>query len=144
MLKKIIFISLFFISTTLASSFVELPSRFDVTQTVNKLIDVIKTKQGFQVFAVVDHEKNALSVSMKMPQTVLILFGNPTAGTLLMQENPLMAYELPLKILVAHKRGKAIISYRDPRWLAQTYSLYGSKILGEIDKVLKEISSSCL
>lgn len=144
MFKKTIFVFLLLLSTTFASSFVEIPSRLDVTQTVNKIIDVINTKPGFKVFAVVDHEKNALSVSMKMPQTVLILFGNPKAGTELMQANPLMAYELPLKILVSYKRGKAIISYRDPNWFAKVYGLYSSQVLAKMDRVLKEISGSCL
>jgi uncharacterized protein (DUF302 family) len=127
-----------------ASSFVEIPSRMNVTDTVNEIISNIGNAKGFKVFAVVDHEKNAMSVSMKMPQTVLIIFGNPKGGTMLMKANPLMAYELPLKILVTHKRGKTIISYRDPNWFANVYGLYGSPIITKIDRVMKKLVSSCL
>lgn len=132
------------LSSALASSFIEIPSKFNVTKTVNTLIKQIEAQKGFKVFAVVDHEKNAISAGLKMPQTVLIIFGNPKGGTMLMKANPLMAYELPLKILVTHKRGKTIISYRDPHWFANVYGLYGSPIIKKIDKVMKKFVISCL
>jgi len=143
-LKRVLFIFIIFLTPSLGSSFIEIPSQYTVTDCVNKIIKSIDEKHGFKVFAVVDHEKNAMSVSMKLPQTVLIIFGNPKGGTKLMQANPLMAYELPLKILLTHKRGKTIISYRDPNWFSNVYGLYGSPVIKKLHQVMKSIVSSCL
>ena len=144
LIQKILLTFALLFTSLHASSFVEIPSRMNVTDTVNEIISNIGKAKGFKVFAVVDHEKNALSVNIKMPQTVLIIFGNPKGGTMLMKANPLMAYELPLKILVTHKRGKTIVSYRDPNWFANVYGLYGSPIINKIDTVMKKLVSSCL
>lgn len=142
--KKIILVLLLWQSSIFASSFVEIPSKFSVSDTVDKIIEKIDDKKSFKVFAIVDHEKNALSVNMKLPKTVLIIFGNPKGGTKLMQANPLMAYELPLKILVTHKRGQTIISYRDANWFANVYGLYNSPIIKKIEMLMKNLVASCL
>ena len=127
-----------------ASSFVEVPSKYDVAKTVAMISKAIKDQKGFSIFTIIDHTKNAKSVHLKMPQTQLIIFGNPKAGTKLMQANKLMAYELPLKILVSHKRGKTIITYRDPQWLATNYQLYKHPVIPKMKKMMKHFVSSCL
>ncbi len=37
---------------------------------------------------------------MSLRKTTVLVFGSPMVGTLLMQKNPLVAFELPLRILV--------------------------------------------
>ena len=131
-------------STLWASSFVEIPSSFGVQQSAEKIIEGIKAQNGFTLFAIVDHQKNAKSVALEMPETLLIIFGNKSAGTALMNQNPLMGYELPLKILISHKRGRTIISYRDPAWYVKTYGLSSHGIIAKMDEILKNIVATCL
>lgn len=143
-MQKIFLLSIFFTLSIHASSFIEVTSNFSVNKTVATLSKAINAHKGFSVFTVIDHHKNAQKVKMKMPETKLIIFGNPKAGTLLMQANPLMAHELPLKILVTRKNGKTIISYRNPQWLATNYQLYKHPVIPKMEKIMKFFISSCL
>jgi len=53
-----------------------------------------------------------------MPDTKLLIFGSPKAGTPLMLAAPSVALDLPLKILVAEgEQGGASISYNSPHYL---------------------------
>lgn len=63
------------------------------------LKEVLK-KRKIPIFAVYDHGENAKTVGMEMPETIVIVFGNPSIGTKLMLENAAIALELPLKIAI--------------------------------------------
>jgi uncharacterized protein (DUF302 family) len=61
---------------------------------------------------------------MTMRPTKLLIFGNPKAGTPLMQAAPSIAIDLPLKILVAENAERKVwISYNSPRYLQQRHGL---------------------
>jgi hypothetical protein len=53
-----------------------------------------------KVFVVIDQSAEAQRVGLHLPQTTLVVFGNPIAGTRVMQTAPLVAIDLPLKVLV--------------------------------------------
>ena len=52
-----------------------------------------------------------------------MVFGNPQAGTLLMQSDPRVGIELPLRILVWEGEDGVRLGYEDPRGLAGEYDL---------------------
>jgi len=56
--------------------------------------------RGITIFAPIDHKKAAEAVGENMQPATVLIVGNPKVGTALMQENTLLAIELPLKILV--------------------------------------------
>ena len=56
------------------------------------------------------------------PETVVV-FGNPRAGTPLMQDDPRIGIELPLRIVVWSSDDATMIGYNDPRELADTYEV---------------------
>jgi len=59
-----------------------------------------------------------------MPNTKLLIFGNPKGGTPLMLATPSVAIDLPLKILVAEDAtGKVSLSYNSPAYLEQRHGL---------------------
>ena len=61
---------------------------------------------------------------MKMPDTKLLIFGNPKGGTPLMLASPSVAIDLPLKLLVAEDaNGRCIISYDSPQYLQQRHGI---------------------
>lgn len=74
-------------------------SVFGVAESVSRLQAALK-KMGVPVFATFDHGKNAEEVGMSMPPAVVTVFGAPSVGTKLMQANPAICLELPLKIAV--------------------------------------------
>jgi uncharacterized protein (DUF302 family) len=92
-------------------------------QTVEKLESALKAK-GVTLFALIDHSGEAEKVGMKMLPTKLLLFGNPRAGTPLMQAAPRSALDLPLKVLVWQDAGGTVwLSYNSPAFLQERHGL---------------------
>jgi uncharacterized protein (DUF302 family) len=102
---------------------VSMPSNHSVEETVARLQSILKSK-GITLFALVDHSGEAAKVGMKMPNTKLLIFGNPKGGTPLMLASPSIAIDLPLKILIAEDaQGKVQISYNSPEYLKERHGL---------------------
>jgi uncharacterized protein (DUF302 family) len=96
-------------------------------RTVDETVDKIKSllvNRGIKLFAFIDHSGEAEAIGMKMPPTKLLVFGNPKGGTPLMLASPMIAIDLPLKILVAEDaNGKRWISYNSPQYLKNRHGL---------------------
>ncbi len=93
---------------------------------------------GQTIFAEIDQGAAAASVGLEMRPTTLFVFGNPRAGTPLMQEAPLIGLDLPLKLLVWREdSGETKIAYRNVMPLGAVYGANGSgERLAQIDKAL--------
>ena len=99
------------------------PSKLSADETVARLQSILQAK-GVKLFAIVDHSGEAANAGLKMPNTKLLIFGNPRAGTPLMLASPSAALDLPLKILIAEDAaGKVWISYNAPSYLQARHSL---------------------
>ncbi|HEY2843064.1 MAG TPA: DUF302 domain-containing protein [Bryobacteraceae bacterium] len=86
-------------------------------QTVRKLEESLRAK-GITLFAVIDHSGEAEKAGMRMPNTKLLIFGHPKAGTPIMLAAPSAALDLPLKILVAEDgAGEVWLSYNSTSYL---------------------------
>jgi len=93
------------------SEVTRLESAFAFTDTVQKLRSALEGK-GFTIFAAIDQREAARSVSLDMPPTTLLVYGNPKGGTPLMLAAPDFGLELPLKILVREEAGgKVLVVY---------------------------------
>ncbi len=102
---------------------VTLPSRRSVPDTVS-LLERILQEKGVKLFALIDHSGEAEKVGMHMPDTKLLIFGNPKAGTPLMIASPGIAIDLPLKLLVWEDAGgQAWISYNSAAYLQARHGL---------------------
>lgn len=102
---------------------VRIASVHSVQETVAKLEAILLAK-NVKLFTIVDHSGEAEKAGLTMPNTKLLIFGNPKGGTPLMLASPGVALDLPLKILVAEDTaGKVWISYNAPAWLQQRHNL---------------------
>jgi uncharacterized protein (DUF302 family) len=102
---------------------IDIPSNHSVDQTVERLKGILQAK-GAALFALVDHSGEAEKAGMKMPNTKLLIFGNPKAGTPVMLAAPSIAIDLPLKILVREDSGgKVWISYNSPAYLQERHNV---------------------
>ena len=102
---------------------IDIPSNHSVDQTVERLKGILQAK-GAALFALVDHSGEAEKAGMKMPNTKLLIFGNPKAGTPVMLAAPSIAIDLPLKILVREDSGgKVWISYDSPAYLQERHNV---------------------
>jgi uncharacterized protein (DUF302 family) len=79
--------------------------------------------RGLTVFAQFDHAAGAREVDMELAPEIVVVFGNPRAGTPLMQDDPWIGIELPLRIVVWSSSDAARIGYNDPRELAAIYEV---------------------
>jgi uncharacterized protein (DUF302 family) len=94
-----------------------------VEETVARLVALLGAR-GIKVFAVIDQRAEARAVDLDLRETTLVVFGNPVAGTPLMQAVPLAALDLPLKVLVWADGDRGTqVSYADPSVVAARYGL---------------------
>jgi uncharacterized protein (DUF302 family) len=98
-----------------------LSSQHSVADTVAKLEAMLIAK-NVKLFTVVDHSGEAEKAGLKMPNTKLLIFGSPKAGTPLMLATPSAALDLPLKILVSEDtEGRVWVSYNSPKYLQERH-----------------------
>ena len=100
---------------------VTLPSPCGATETVDRLKSLLDQK-NIQVFAHIDHAAEAKKVGLPLRPTQVLIFGNPLAGTPLMQSQQTIGLDLPLRVLIwEDDAGKVWLTYRRPEFLAQRY-----------------------
>jgi uncharacterized protein (DUF302 family) len=74
------------------------------------------------VFAHIDHAAGANKVGLPLRPTQVLIFGNPQAGTPLMQGRQTIGLDLPLRALVWEDgEGKVWLTYRRPELLARRH-----------------------
>jgi uncharacterized protein (DUF302 family) len=74
-------------------------SPFSVAETLKRLREILQS-HALTLFAQINHSEEAKRVGLTMQEAHVLIFGNPKAGTPLMIAAPLLALELPLKVLV--------------------------------------------
>ncbi len=79
-------------------------SPYGLDATVKRLLSTIEGR-GLRVFAVIDHDGAASEVGLHLRPSRLVIFGSPETGTPLMVESPLLALQLPLRILIWEPEG---------------------------------------
>ncbi|MDE7012338.1 MAG: DUF302 domain-containing protein, partial [Mailhella sp.] len=105
-----------------------------------RLLDIV-TAEKIPVFAVIDHKSNALQVGLDMTDARVLIFGNPAVGTVLMQSNPEIALDLPLKFLVWKSSDGVILSWNSPTWLAERFEMNPNmEVIKKINNLLEKLS----
>ena len=106
-----------------AEGLISIPSSFDPKETMDRLEAALRAS-GVTIFARIDHAAGAAEVGEALRPTELLIFGNPKAGTPLMQAEQTIGIDLPLKALVwQDAAGKTWASYNEPGWLARRHGL---------------------
>jgi uncharacterized protein (DUF302 family) len=91
-------------------------------ETAGRLVDGI-TRRGLTLFARIDHAAGARGAGLEMAPEEVFIFGSPVAGTPLMQRDPRVGYELPLRMLLWQEGERVQLGYRDPRELSGEYEI---------------------
>jgi|SRR5438445_13709675 len=111
-----------------------------VTETMDKLVDAVE-RRGMRIFARIDHAGAARAVGLELADEEVLVFGDPRVGTLLMQSDPEVGYELPIRMLVRDVGGEAQIAYRPASELSKSYRLdERGEVLERIEGVLAELA----
>lgn len=142
MFKKVITLSLLVSLSAFSGAkegMIDVKSHHSVDETADKLEQVLLAK-GMTVFNRVEHAKSAQKVGVTIPDSVLIIFGNPKIGSALMKCAPTSAIDLPLKALIAQDENQDVwISYNDMGYLRARHSIKGceqitNKMSGALSK----------
>ena len=98
---------------------------------------------GLQLFARIDHAAGARKAGLELQPDVLLIFGNTNVGTPLMQADPRVGIELPLRMLIWQDDDGTHVGYFDPRELAGRYALDGhQKTLERQAAVLDRVAAA--
>lgn len=104
-----------------------LPSSHDFDTTATQLQDAI-AEEGLVLVTTIDHAANAENAGLDLLPTTVFVFGNPQAGTPLMQAARTIALDLPQKMLVwEDEAGDVFVTWRDPTDLATHHGLSGDE-----------------
>ena len=99
------------------------PSLFTVEETLARLKTVIQSR-NLTLFAQIDHSDLARGVGLTMQEAHVLIFGNPKGGTPLMIASPLLALDLPLKVLVWQSADNQVwVSTTSVAYLSERYAI---------------------
>ena len=91
--------------------------------------------QGLTHFSTMDHRANARNVNMNLKPETVVVFGNPKMGTVLMNCNPSMGLDLPLRMLVTtNYEGKTSIIYTNPEYWSLKHNIKDKNCLNILTK----------
>jgi uncharacterized protein (DUF302 family) len=110
-------------TTVLADKLEATESKFGVKETLDRLVAALD-QRGIKVAARIDHAAGAKAVGMELPPTEVLIFGNPKLGTPLMQSNPAIGIDLPMKVLAwQDEAGKVWVGYAAPEALKARHGI---------------------
>ena len=116
-------------------------SAHGVTSTVDRLIAALG-RRGISVFVRIDHAAGAREAGLELADEELVIFGDPRAGTVLMQADATVGYELPLRLLIWDAGGQTMIGYRRPTELRDEFALGNQlEILRRMESLLEQITA---
>lgn len=102
---------------------VQFRSAYDVATTIERLRQALES-HGVMVFAHIDFSGDAARAGLNMHAEQMLIFGNPKAGTPLMQQVPLSGLDLPLKALVwEDAQGATWIACNAPEYIVARHGL---------------------
>jgi uncharacterized protein (DUF302 family) len=110
-------------------------SQNDIPTAVRKLKRIIAQK-GMTHFGTIDHAANAKEAGMFLRPETVVMFGDPKTGTLLMECNPSMGLDLPLRMLfTTNYEGETTITYTNPEYWSLKHNIKDKKCLGIIKNI---------
>lgn len=119
-------------------------SPYSVADTTGRLVAAI-FRRGITVFARINHAANARAVGLRMADEEVLIFGDPRAGTVLMQADPRVGLELPLRVVVWSEGGVTRIGYQSPDSFAGSYELAGrAEVLRRMTGLLADLASEAI
>ena len=147
-MKKIIYALLLILPITLFSAsmnkngIVTKLSKNSVDETVNMLTIIVK-EHGAKGFTIIDHKQNAIDRGQfNMGEAKLIIFEESNICLNLLQHDPAVGLDLPLKVLIYEAEDKKVyIKYRDPRFLKNIYNVGDTKEATKMSDLLDKFTN---
>lgn len=110
--------------------------------TVNRLKAEV-SQRNLNVAAHIDHAAAAQRIGLTLRPNEVLIFGNPQAGTPLMQCAPTLGIDLPIKALVwTDGGGQVWLGYNDPGWLMHRHGVSECAAAENVRKALAAIAEA--
>ena len=93
-----------------------------VLDTTTMLADLLLSR-GLKLFAVIHQDAEARSVGLQLPETVLVIFGDPIKETPLITDSRFTALDVPLRVMIWAQGGQTRISYYSPTAIVRWHRL---------------------
>lgn len=118
----------------------DVKSDSSVASTTERLQNILE-EQGMTIFNRISHSEGAKKAGLELRETELLIFGNPKAGTPLMQCQQSVAIDLPQKALIWQDEAEQVwISYNEPQYLAKRHKVTGcSEALAKVEQALAKV-----
>ena len=105
------------------SGIVRIASQHSVAATLERLEAALRARE-VKIFARIDFSGDAGRAGLSMRAEQMLIFGNPKAGTPLMQAAPAVGLDLPVKALVWEDAdAKVWVAYNDPHYVVRRHGL---------------------
>lgn len=98
-------------------------------------------EKGFTIFCDVDHQTNAKSADLKMPASRVLIFGNPVAGTKLMQKDITMSLDLPLRLAIVDKDGQTFLIHQTTEDYCKYYQVENHPVLEKVETLFATLAT---
>jgi uncharacterized protein (DUF302 family) len=112
-----------------------------VEQATQQANDFLIAK-GFKIFAIIDHSANAASVDLKLAPSQVIIFGNPLAGTKLMQADITMSLDLPLRVAFVEDQGNTYMLHQTSDDYQSQYNVKAHPVIEKIEQLYAALANS--
>ncbi len=114
-------------------------SPHSVSATIDRAVAAVEGR-GITVFARIDHGAGARAAGLELGDEEVVIFGDPKAGTLLMQSDPAVGYELPLRLLAWSTPDGTMLGYRAPTELGESYDVGDrGELLARMEGLLEQL-----
>lgn len=129
--------------TAMAEDIIKVKTDKSVAEAMDAL-EAVVGKAGATVFARVDHAAGAKKVELSIPDSQLLVFGNPKLGTPAMQIDPLAGLFLPLKVLAYEDaEGQVWLAYEDPKeTMSDLNDVDEAPVIEKMQGALKKLTSA--
>ncbi len=118
-------------------------SNSGVQATADAIVGLLEANAAISIVARIDHAANAQTVGLSLRPTQVILFGNPTLGTPIMQAAQSAGIDLPQKMLVyENSEGDVIVAYNATDYLVRRHGVEGVGTLDQIAMALETLAAA--
>ncbi len=125
-----------------STGMISVRSAHSMADTASRLQALLE-ERDLTLIAQVDHAANAASVDQELRPTQLFIFGNPNAGTPLMQCSQGVGIDLPQKALIwQDAEGRVWFSYNRPDYLVQRHHISDCADVTTIEQALFNLAQA--
>ena len=99
------------------------PGKYSVRETIDHLQQFLE-EHGATIYARIDQQDELRKTGQTIGALEFLLFGNPKAGGALMAQTPLIALDLPLKVIAwEDDNSKVWVACNDAKYIEDRYRL---------------------